>query len=375
MLTTHDGRKHMLDITSATSERQAETRSSGCVRVRLRRPVDLFAQVDRNLMNYPLARDPRVKASWSKSSKTGRWFCYLPGDKRIRLWLAQGAPARLKRLPSAFDVNVLFLVLARAQIQGDPVVTFPSRAAIFQALGLSVQRARYRERVDAAFELWSAMSIRMPWYPHKQTMPPPIEVTCSEGSSFTVTVSVAWRDLGKKKTGYFKQVPLPLPRNAATQNLVLSLLTCVSKEFDSDGEIMSRTSARNKVNLYRKIGLTHSTSCRAFSRACDETDGWLRKHGGALEFWRCTKDKNVRFVIKNPNVKRSKEQVKKQDETEFEESERIDREFDQPERMGGRRDYDRTKRMGRPLRKDQQEEAMRWPFRDEEGWFSIRDDF
>ena len=198
----------------------------------MKRPVDLFAQVDRNLMNYPLARDPRVKASWSKSSKTGRWFCDLPGDKRIRLWLAHGAHARLKRLPSAFDVNVLLLVLARAQIQGDPVVTFPSRAAIFQALGLSVNRARYRERVDAALELWSAMSIRMPWHPHKKTMPPPIEVTCSKGSSLTVTVSEAWRDLGKKKTGYFKQVPLPLPHDAATQNLVLSLLTCVSEEFD-----------------------------------------------------------------------------------------------------------------------------------------------
>ena len=340
----------------------------------MKRPVDLFAQVDRNLMNYPLARDLRVKASWSKSSKTGRWFCDLPGDKRIRLWLAHGAHARLKRLPSAFDVNVLLLVLARAQIQGDPVVTFPSRAAIFHSLGLSVNRARYRERVDAALELWSAMSIRMPWHPHKKTMPPPIEVTRSKGSSFTVTVSVAWRDLGKKKTGYFKQVPLPLPHDAATQNLVLSLLTCVSEEFDGDGEIMRRTSPRNKVNLCRKIGLTHSTSCRAFKRACLEADEWLRKHGGALDSWWRTKDKNVIFVIKNPKVKRSKAQVKKQEEKEFEELERIDREFDQP------------KRMGRPPRLHQQEEAMRWHELEEamrwhndikpvDPWISIPDDF
>ena len=56
-------------------------------RVRLKRPVDLFAQVNRNLMNYPLARDLRVRASWSKSN-TGRWFCDLPADKRIRLRLA-----------------------------------------------------------------------------------------------------------------------------------------------------------------------------------------------------------------------------------------------------------------------------------------------
>ena len=374
MLTTHEMAQARLNITSATSERQAATRTPGCERVRLKRPLDLFAQVDRNLMNYPLARDSRVKASWSKSSKTGRWFCDLPGDKRIRLWLAQGAHARLKRLPSAFDVNVLLLVLARAQIQGDPVVTFPSRAAIFHSLGLSVNRARYRERVDAALELWSAMSIRMPWHPHKKTMPPPIEVTCSKGISLTVTVSVAWRDLGKKKTGYFKQVPLPLPHDAATQNLVLSLLTCVSEEFDGDGEIMRRTSPRNKVNLCRKIGLTHSTSYRAFKRACLEADEWLRKHGGALDSWWRTKDKKVIFIIKNPKVKRSKAQVKKQEEKEFEELERIDRDFDQPERMG------------RPPRLHQQEEAMRWHELEEamrwhndikpvDPWISIPDDF
>ena len=243
MLTTHERSKHMLDITSANAERQAtQVDNPGRARVRLKRPRDLFAQVDRNLMNYPLARDPRVKAIWSKS-KTGRWFCDLPADERIRLRLAHGADARLKRVPSAFDVNVLLLVFARAQIQGDPVVTFPSRAAIFQALGLSLNRAGYCERVDAALAFWSALTIRMPWHPDNKTMPyktmpPPIEVACRKGSALTVTVTPAWRDLGKKKTGYFKQVPLPLPHDAATQNLVLSLLTCVSEEFDCDGEIM-----------------------------------------------------------------------------------------------------------------------------------------
>ena len=127
----------MLDITSATAERQADSETSrnpysGRERVRLKRPVDLFAQVDRNLMNYPLARDPRVKASWSKS-KTGRWFCDLPGDERIRLWLAHGADARLKRLPSAFDVNVLLLVATL------PVIVEQSAAkpAVSTAIGLS----------------------------------------------------------------------------------------------------------------------------------------------------------------------------------------------------------------------------------------------
>ena len=69
--------------------------------------------------------------------------------------------------------------------------------------------------------------------------------------------------------------------------------------------------------------MTHSTSYRAFKRACLEADEWLRKHGGALDFWWRTKDKNVIFVIKNPKVKRSKAQVKKQEEKEFEEFERM----------------------------------------------------
>ena len=179
-------------------------------------------------------------------------------------------------------------------------------------------------------------------------MPPPIEITCSKGSSLTVTVTQAWRDLGKKKTGYFKQVPLPLPHDAATQNLVLSLLTCVSEEFDCDGEIMRRTAPRNRVALCRKIGLTHSTSYRAFNRACLEADAWLKKHGGALDLWCTTRDKNVLFAIKNPKVKRSKAQVKKQEEKAAEESEKLKEEFEQ------------LMRMGRPPRKDEQEEAMRW---------------
>ena len=61
-----------------------------------------------------------------------------------------------------------------------------------------------------------------------------------------------------------------------------------------------------------------------------------------------TKDKNVLFVIKNPKVKRSKAQVKKQDEKASEEFEKMKEEFEQLERMG------------RPLPKDEQEEAMRW---------------
>ena len=337
MLTTHEMAQARLNITSATSERQAATRTPSCKRVRLRRPVDLFAQVDRNLMNYPLAikESKRLGASHRRPG-AGSATCPAIsasdcGSRRVLTRASSGCHRfRCQRAAPG---------LRPRPDTRRPRCNIPFACRDLPLAGLSVNRAQYRKRVDAALELWSAMSIRMPWHPHKQTMPPPIEVTRSKGSSFIVTVSVAWRDLGKKKTGYFKQVPLPLPHDAATQNLVLSLLTCVSEEFDGDGEIMRRTSPRNKVNLCQKIGLTHSTSCHAFKRACLEADEWLRKHGGALDSWWRTKDKKVIFVIKNPKVKRSKAQVKKQEEKEFEELERIDRDFDRPKRMEDHRAY------------------------------------
>lgn len=261
--------------------------------------------------------------------------------------LAHGADAQLKRLPSAFDVNVLLLVLAYAQIQRNPVVTFPSRAEILHSLGLHMNREHVRARVDAALDLWSVLTMQMPWHPdHKKTMPPPIEVPCREGNSFAVTVNVDWRGLGKE--GYFKQVPMPLPHDAATQNLVLYLLTCVSKKFDCDGKIMRRTSPQNRVGLSRKMGLTNSASYRAFSRTCFEADKWLRKHGGALVKWDI-QEKNVIFDIKDPKIKHSKAQVGEQNETTSEETRTL------------------MERMSRPLAEDK--------YRGGERWISVPDDF
>ena len=74
----------MADIASATVERQAaphegqaENRTPGREAVSYKRPLDLFAQINRNLMSFPLARSSTVPESWSKS-KTGCWFCDLP---------------------------------------------------------------------------------------------------------------------------------------------------------------------------------------------------------------------------------------------------------------------------------------------------------
>jgi hypothetical protein len=75
-------------------------------------------KINRNLMNFPLARDARAKVEWFQG-KTGRWLADLPGEgrqsHRIRLIMPSGTRARMRRCPSALDMNILFQLLAEAQ--------------------------------------------------------------------------------------------------------------------------------------------------------------------------------------------------------------------------------------------------------------------
>jgi hypothetical protein len=42
-------------------------------------------RLNRNFMNYPLARDPRVAATWRLGNHGGDWYAVLPGENRIPL--------------------------------------------------------------------------------------------------------------------------------------------------------------------------------------------------------------------------------------------------------------------------------------------------
>jgi hypothetical protein len=54
-------------------------------------PERVPVKLNRNFLNFPLARDTRAKADWVQESKTGRWMADLPGEgrdsHRIRLIL------------------------------------------------------------------------------------------------------------------------------------------------------------------------------------------------------------------------------------------------------------------------------------------------
>ena len=87
-----------------------------------------YAALNRNLCNYPLARDPRVRARWRRSARTGRWLCDLPGDGRIQFRLP--ADSKQRRCPS---IRCQRAVHAPARVAGeeDRKVEFASHATSF----------------------------------------------------------------------------------------------------------------------------------------------------------------------------------------------------------------------------------------------------
>src|SRR5262249_11201702 len=65
-------------------------------------------KINRNFLNFPLARDTRTKAQWFQASKTGRWMADLPGEgretHRIRLILPANVHQDDRRCPNALDL-------------------------------------------------------------------------------------------------------------------------------------------------------------------------------------------------------------------------------------------------------------------------------
>lgn len=105
-------------------------------RVLERVPVKL----NRNFLNFPLARDTRAQAKWAQS-KTGGWMADLPGEgrgtHRIQLIMRAKPNKEFARCPSALDMNVLFQLLAEAQ-RPDAItrIEFASLSDLLRRLGL-----------------------------------------------------------------------------------------------------------------------------------------------------------------------------------------------------------------------------------------------
>jgi hypothetical protein len=292
-------------------------------------------KINRNLMNFPLARDARAKVEWFQGSKTGRWMAYLPGEgrktHRIRLIVPANARARMRRCPSALDMNVLFQLLAEAQ---RPVKTkqieFASSAVLLRRLGLA-ERSRERARVKASLLYWTRTSIRWPrWYrtggQHiRLTLPPPIEDAKRDSNCITIRLHRDWCELAQAK-GYYMWLPLPLPPQAAVQNLVLLILTQKLTGGDPRAEsnellvahpdlyfdaMAALTRSLDRWWVARKMGLLHKQRNKVLNRAVDQAAGWFAVHGGKLKLVTAADDDDIpsvqiAFRYARPRVPRRK---------------------------------------------------------------------
>jgi hypothetical protein len=188
------------------------------VRVPERVPVKL----NRNFLNFPLARDTRVKVDWVQESKTGRWIADLPGEgrdtHRIRLILRAKADKEWRHCPSALDMNVLFQLLTEAQRKDATTrIEFASLSDLLRRLGLE-ERDRERKRVASSIAYWSKLSIEWQhWYEHRgrrhvvRTLPPPVQDADRDGNRVWIRLHPAWYKLAQA-SGYHLWLPLPLPQ-------------------------------------------------------------------------------------------------------------------------------------------------------------------
>ncbi len=259
-----------------------------------------FAIIDKNLCNYPLARDTRTQVKWRRSKKTGRYWAHLPGDDRVILYFAANAT---RRCPNGLDVNVLLYLLGEFRKQGKPAIKLPKLRPIARALGLSGDSDNAR-RVKEALKLWCEIEVKFTEYytpakkqddgtwleGHKvsRRFGPPLEL-----GETTIGVDENWVPLNlflhrtPTHNKYTQRVALPLPMNAASQNVVLT--TLVSFE---------NTKARSIRRYCRKIGLNHGTRRRVLNAALREADEHFGKQNGSLIH--VIRDQRILLLIGKP---------------------------------------------------------------------------
>lgn len=244
-----------------------------------------YVTLNRNLGNFPLARDPRRKADWQLSKSW--WGCALPGDERIHLYLPGSWSHDQCRLPSGFDMAVLCQLLATARLTEKDAVTVAGVADLLRLLGVA-DNWLHRRRVKDALELWQALHLTFDqWYvahpvrAHQMVKlrPPlmPVQATTRRAQCFKLDA-----DWLRWQATFFEKIRLPLPVNAAAQNIVLTVRCGVGVLSDDPADNFSGRRFAARVHVYaRKIGLEHRHRT-TLQKALDEASSWYVDNKGML---------------------------------------------------------------------------------------------
>jgi hypothetical protein len=251
-------------------------------------------KLNKNLCNYPIARSARTKGRW-RPDDHGPW-CRLPGEDRIELALPPGTPREKHRIPTGFDMNVLYRLLAAEQEAAPEravrhLVFFRSRAAFLRELHLTNTEKNYRRLLES-FGLWSRLSIhfvscperglKAPWHvpsskDHPEgrriakSLPPPIRRFERRDREIVVQLHEDWIDLAKPER-YFAQIPFPLPHEATVQNMALWHLAWVGWGKEQ------ATAPFKWRTVCRKIGLRPEKE--KFKQIFKRMSEWFELRGG-----------------------------------------------------------------------------------------------
>jgi len=102
-----------------------------------------------------------------------------------------------------------------------------------------------------------------------------------------------WFDPG---FGFYESVPLTLPSDTATQNLILLVL---AKRRNPDDDWTKRK-FRSRREITRKLGVNHSGSRNAtLYKAMNHARQWFEKHDGELK-WKYLRNGKVLFKFQRP---------------------------------------------------------------------------
>jgi hypothetical protein len=296
-----------------------------------RRWKPLPLRLNKNFMNYPLARDVRTAMEWEE--KSDQLVATLPREDLIQLSLPANAPDYLRHAPSGFDMRLVFLWIALIQhyhkvrwIKGRKQTYIEaSQSELLRLLDLVV-RDQNRKALQASEGYWSMVTIqynahgKRGWYAEYgverqvKKLPPPI--VAREGKILIIHPDWAklaldvwikylptpaefigrkerpWRQ-AKLPTGYFTPMPALVPVNAAAQNAVLMTMASIDLTTHKSG----------RSDFARKIGLSRKNRNRRRESALEEAAAWYQDHDGELT-WK-NKGAMIEFTKKEPKVPKS----------------------------------------------------------------------
>jgi hypothetical protein len=177
----------------------------------------------------------------------------------------------------------------------------------------------------------------------QQLLPPPITFKRNR-DGIHIVLDKSWLELAKY---YFVSVRLPLPRDAATQNAVLMLLTS-TYSLKRCGDFPWRfLPARRRRKFCRSIGINHRTRNATLRNVIFSAGEWFKNQHMELE-WIEHDKKLISFCIRKPSDVRTSFWIR---EMEREDGCLTDIEEDLA-------DDDLTEQRRQPWRKQRRETAM-----------------